>query len=171
MEERRINVVKNWPKSKSICDIQVFLNFANFYCHFIQGFGRIAPPLTLMLKISPTQISATQKLMDLVNEFGDCGENKRRKTSALMKGPTKGDYLSSNYVSHAVSNFVSNSAKNVSNYLTPDAKKTFDQLRQPFTKAPNFQHFNLEQYIQVETDASGHAIGRVLSQLTNDLGQ
>ena len=36
---------------------------------------------------------------------------------------------------------------------------------------PILQYFDLEQYIQVETDASGHAIGGVLSQLTNDLGQ
>ena len=34
-EEQRINNVKNWPKPKSICDIQVFLSFANFYCCFI----------------------------------------------------------------------------------------------------------------------------------------
>ena len=36
---------------------------------------------------------------------------------------------------------------------------------------PIFQHFDPKQYIQVKTDASGHAIDRMLSQLTNDLGQ
>ena len=99
--------------------------------------------------------------MNLVDEFGggDRGENKAR-TPASTKGPTGADYLSSDHVSHAVSN-----------YLTPDAKKAFDQLRQAFTKAPILQHFDPEQYIRVETDASGHAIGGVLSQLTNDLGQ
>ena len=35
MEEERIDVVKNWPEPKSICNIQVFLVFANFYCCFI----------------------------------------------------------------------------------------------------------------------------------------
>ena len=99
--------------------------------------------------------------MNLVNEFGgsDRGKNEAR-TSASTKGPTKADYQSSDYVSHAVSN-----------YLTPDAKKAFDQLRQAFTEAPILQHFDPEQYIQVETDASGHAIGGMLSQLTNDLGR
>ena len=69
--------------------------------------------------------------MDLVDEFGegDRNENEAKKASASTKRPIGADYLSSNHVSHAVSNFVSNSAKNVSNYLTPDAKKAFDQLR------------------------------------------
>ena len=35
MKEKRINIMKNWPEPKSICDIQVFLGFANFYCCFI----------------------------------------------------------------------------------------------------------------------------------------
>ena len=99
--------------------------------------------------------------MNLVDEFGgdDCGKNKA-KTSASTKGPNRADYLFSDHVSHAVGN-----------YLTPDAKNTFDQLRQAFTKAPILQHFDSEQYIQVETDVSRHTIGGVLSQLTNDLGQ
>ena len=99
--------------------------------------------------------------MNLVDEFGggDRGENEAR-APASTKEPTGADYPSSDHVSHAVSN-----------YLTPDAKKAFDQLRQAFTKAPILQHFDLEQYIRVETDAFGHAIGGVLSQLTNNLGQ
>ena len=110
--------------------------------------------------------------MNLVYEFGrgNCSENTA-KTSALTKGPTGADYPSSNHISHAVSNFVSNSAKKVSNYLTPDAKRAFDQLRQAFTKVPILQHFDPEQYIRVEIDVSGHIIGKLLSQLSNDLGQ
>ena len=78
-----------------------------------------------------------QKLMNLVDEFGegDYGENEVR-TSTSTKGPTRADYLSSNHVSHAVCNFVSNSVKEVSNYLTPDVKTGFDQLRQAFNEAP-----------------------------------
>ena len=103
--------------------------------------------------------------MDVVDEFGrsDYNENKMRKTSTSTKEPTKADYLSFDHISYAVNNFVSNSAKNVSNYLTPDAQKAIDQLRQTFTKAPILQHFDPEQYIRVETDASGHAISGVLS--------
>ena len=50
MEAERIKVVKDWLEPKSVCNIQVFLGFANFYWRFIQGFSKIAAPLTSMLK-------------------------------------------------------------------------------------------------------------------------
>ena len=53
-------------------------------------------------------------------------------------------------------------------YLTPDAKRAFTQLRQAFTEAPIPRHFDPECHIRIETDASGYAIGGVLSQLTLD---
>ena len=48
-------------------------------------------------------------------------------------------------------------------YLTPDAKRAFTQLRQAFTEAPILRHFDPECHIRIETDASGYAIGGVLS--------
>ena len=57
-------------------------------------------------------------------------------------------------------------------YLILGAKLPFIQLRQAFTKAPIVWHFDSEYHIRIETDTSGYAIGRVLSQLTSDnLGQ
>ena len=173
IEEKRIDVVKNWPEPKSIYNIQVFLNFAGFYCCFIQTLSRIAASLTSMLKIGPIPTLPMPNLMDLVDEFdgGNRDENKARKTSALTKRPTGADYPSSDHVNHVISNFVRNFAKNVSNYLTSDTKRVFNQLYQAFTEAPIFKHFDLEQYIRVKIDASGYAIDGVLSQLSNDLGQ
>ena len=144
MEETKIDAVKNGPEPKSIYDIQVFLGFANSYRRFIQDFSKITAPFTSVLRMSLTP--TTQKSMNFVDEFGegDCGENGARRTSTSTKGPTGKDYLSSDYVSHAVSNIVSNSSKNVSNYLTPDIKRAFDQLRQVFTEAPILQHFDPE---------------------------
>ena len=105
----------------------------------------------------------------MVDEFGkgDCGENKARRASALTKEPIGADHSSANYISYTVNN----SAKNISNYLTLDAKKAFDQLCQAFTEAPILQHFDSKQYIRIKTDAFGHAIDEVLNQLTNNLSQ
>ena len=50
MEVKRINIMKDWPKFKSICNIQVFLDFANFYQQFIKSLNRIVAPLTSILK-------------------------------------------------------------------------------------------------------------------------
>ena len=44
-------VVKDWLELKSVYNIQVFLEFANFYWQFIQGFSKIVALLTSMLKI------------------------------------------------------------------------------------------------------------------------
>ena len=52
MQAERIEVMKDWPEPKSVYNIQVFLGFANFYRRFIQGFSRIAAPLTSMLKMT-----------------------------------------------------------------------------------------------------------------------
>ena len=54
------------------------------------------------------------------------------------------------------------------NFLTPNAKKTFNYLRLAFIKAPILWHFDLESHIWIETDASSYAIARVLTQLNLD---
>ena len=53
-------------------------------------------------------------------------------------------------------------------FLTPRAKLAFTKLRQAIFKAPILYHFDPEHHIRIETDASGYAIGGVLSQLTLD---
>lgn len=50
IKEKKIEVVKAWPKPKSLKDIQVFLRFANFYQHFISSFSKTVILLTLILK-------------------------------------------------------------------------------------------------------------------------
>ena len=55
-----------------------------------------------------------------------------------------------------------------SDFLTPGAKLAFTELRQAFLKAPILHHFDPERHIWIETDASGYAIGGILSQLTSE---
>ncbi len=50
IEEKRIKTIRDWSELQSVHDIQIFLGFANFYRQFIQGFRRVATPLTSMLK-------------------------------------------------------------------------------------------------------------------------
>ena len=63
---------------------------------------------------------------------------------------------------------LSNSKKTELGFLIPKARRVFTKLRQAFIKALILYHFNPERYIQVETNASGYAIGGVFSQLTLD---
>lgn len=73
-------------------DIQVFLGFGNFYRQFIQGFSKIAAPLTSMLRITATLSSpkssskATEKAREEAgNKFGDGIEIGRVKLTKAKK--------------------------------------------------------------------------------------
>ena len=35
----------NWPQPHNWKEVQSFLGFTNFYCHFVEGFSNIAHPL------------------------------------------------------------------------------------------------------------------------------
>ena len=45
MEETKVKVVLDWPVPKSVKDIKKFLELANYYQRFIEGFAKIARPL------------------------------------------------------------------------------------------------------------------------------
>ena len=152
MEDKRIEVVRNWLKPKLVRDIQVFIGFANFYRRFIQSFNKIAAPLTSMLKTTGSSDSS-QKNDDneVVGGDGDRNFSKSKKSKNGKSGVQ-----------------IRLGAIEKPTFLTSDTKEAFNQLKQAFTKAPILQYFDLECHIRIETDASGYAIGRVLSQLTSD---
>lgn len=53
-------------------------------------------------------------------------------------------------------------------FSTAKAAEAFDTLKQSFVTAAVLRHFDVERPIRVETDASGHAIGGILSQRNNE---
>lgn len=52
IKDKIIKIMKNLPKPKSVEDIQLFLDVANFYQQFINNFSRIARLFILILDIS-----------------------------------------------------------------------------------------------------------------------
>ena len=159
MEDEQIEAVKNWPESTLVRDIQVFIGFANFYRRFIRGFSRIAAPLTFLLKTTGSSNLALKAFRADDDEvFGDSG-GRANKTVVNLSKNNKSRNLT--YVPNI-------RATEESNFLTPDTKKAFNYLRLAFIKALILRHFDLESHIRIETDASGYAIGEVLSQLDLD---
>ena len=150
MEDKRIETVRNWPEPKSVRDIWVFLGFANFYQCFIQGFSKIAGPLTSMLKTTRSAKNLSS-LMAEHAEVGSISGGGDREDETVERSP-----------------LTSKNLNRASNYLTPEAKRAFTQLMQAFTKALILRHFDPECHIRIETNASGYAIGGVLRQLTLD---
>ena len=152
MEEERIDAVKAWPEPKSIRDIQRFIGFANFYRRFIQSFSKIAAPLTSMLKTNLLPAGTLPvTAVDDSEVVGSSGGNEGKSAKSDFTKPVRGAEEPS--------------------FLTPDARRAFTQLRQAFTEAPILRHFNPERHIRIKTDASGYAIGGVLSQMTSETGQ
>src|SRR6266481_6443661 len=45
MESNKVQIIQDWPGPQKVKDIQSFLRFANFYCHFIHEYSQIAVPL------------------------------------------------------------------------------------------------------------------------------
>ena len=169
MEDERIEAVKQWPESQSVRDIQVFLGFANFYRRFIQGFSRIAAPLTSMLKTSGSTEPSTRPGEGVVGVGGDSRAGRDGiDGSGIDDVEVDGGEIEVDEVGKK-GRKTSKSQKMVgSDFLTPGAKLAFTELRQAFLKAPILHHFDPERHIRIETDASGYAIGGVLSQLTSD---
>ena len=85
-------------------------------------------------------------------------KSKSKKTSKSRNSAKSGKKLSKSGNS---TNF--DAMEDVSKFPTPDARTTFNRLRLAFTEAPILRHFDSECHIRIETDASGYAIGGVLS--------
>ena len=45
-----MKVVLDWPVSKSVKDVQKFLELANYYRRFVEGFAKIARPLYKLIR-------------------------------------------------------------------------------------------------------------------------
>ena len=133
----------------------MFIGFANFYQRFIRGINRIAALLISMLKIT-----GLFKKLALKTFKADNNEVVDRDGSRVNKTVRNS--------SRKFTRMLNIGVIGEPNFLISDAKKTFNHLRLVFIKAPIFQYFDLKSHIQIETDASSYAIGKVLSQLNLD---
>ena len=154
MEDKRIKAVKNWPKPNFVYDIQIFLSFANFYQYFIQSFGKIAGPLTLMLKIlSLTGSWTMSQLINAVDEYeiddNKSGGNETNLSNlSPLKKSTRTGYLTFGGAKRGGGNTKKGvEAAKSSYYLILAAKKAFNHLQHAFIQTPIFQHFDPKRHI------------------------
>ena len=151
IEDEKIEAVKNWPKPKSVQDIQVFIDFAYFYRRFIRAFSSIAAPLTSILKttglsnLAPRELKANK----VVRSSGKANDRNLSKSKNLKNAKSR------------IQTCIGATREPI--FLTLGTREIFNQLRQAFIEAPILQHFDLEYYIQIETNALGYTIGEVLS--------
>lgn len=118
----------------SIYEIYIFISFANFYEHFIQGFSRIPTTFTLILKITELLDSILRIVRIKDNIVVGNSSNRVDKTvKNLSKFKKLKNIKSKVYILiGAIIVFLN---------LTCNAKKTFNLLKQGFIKVKILQHF------------------------------
>ena len=52
VDPSKIKAVKNWPRLASVFEVRSFLGLAGYYRRFVEGFSKIAVPLTALTKKS-----------------------------------------------------------------------------------------------------------------------
>ena len=106
IEDERIEAVRNWPESKWVRDIQVFLSFANFYWCFIQGFSKIAKLLTSIIRTTRSAKNLSLLVVEDAEVSSISGGNFEDET--VKRSPLK-----------------SKNSNGAMGYLIPNAKQAF----------------------------------------------
>ncbi|KAI2663045.1 Transposon Tf2-6 polyprotein [Labeo rohita] len=82
MDDSKVNAVRDWPRPKTLKELQRFLGFSNFYRRFIRNFSTIAGPLTSMVKKGSIRLSWSPEAVHAFNDL------RLRFTSApILKHP------------------------------------------------------------------------------------
>ncbi|KAL0204491.1 hypothetical protein M9458_002509, partial [Cirrhinus mrigala] len=69
MDESKVNAVRNWPRPKTLKELQRFLGFSNFYRRFIRNFSTVAAPLSSMIKQGNTRLTWTPSAAQAYDEL------------------------------------------------------------------------------------------------------
>uniref|UniRef100_A0A6N2LYN7 Reverse transcriptase n=1 Tax=Salix viminalis TaxID=40686 RepID=A0A6N2LYN7_SALVM len=50
VDPRKVEAIQNWPTLKNVTEVRSFLGLASYYRRFVEGFSKIAKPLTNLMK-------------------------------------------------------------------------------------------------------------------------
>ncbi len=71
MDEHKVKAVVNWPRPRTLKELQRFLGFAKFYRRFIRNFSSVAAPITSLTKRSTSQLSWSTEARQAFQELKD----------------------------------------------------------------------------------------------------
>lgn len=69
MDEGKVAAEQNWPTPATIKELQRFLEFTNFYRHFIKNLSAITSPSNSLLKNRPKILSWNSTAAQAMNTF------------------------------------------------------------------------------------------------------
>ncbi|KAL0150390.1 hypothetical protein M9458_054207 [Cirrhinus mrigala] len=82
MDDSKVKAVREWPRPKTLKELQRFLGFSNFYHRFIRNFSTVAAPLTSMVKKGKTHLTWST---DAVQDFHEL--RHRFTTAPILRHP------------------------------------------------------------------------------------
>ncbi|KAL0195064.1 hypothetical protein M9458_008636, partial [Cirrhinus mrigala] len=82
MDDSKVNAVRDWPRPKTLKELQRFLGFSNFYRRFIRNFSTVAAPLTSMVKRGKVRLTCSP---DAVQAFHELWQ--RFTTAPILRHP------------------------------------------------------------------------------------
>nr|GFA35658.1 putative reverse transcriptase domain-containing protein [Tanacetum cinerariifolium] len=50
MDPAKVEAITKWPRPTSVTEVRSFLGLAGYYCRFVEGFLRLALPLTKLMR-------------------------------------------------------------------------------------------------------------------------
>ena len=137
VNEKLVEKVKNFPRPKSVTELRGFLGLASYYRRFIKDFAKVAKPLNELLKGSRKKKSKWKKKQNICEI---CNEKGHYEDECLEnKGKITGKW-------------------------TNKQEESFEILKEKLTNAPIIKYPNWDKEFILHTDASGFALGEVLSQ-------
>ena len=104
----------------------MFIGFANFYQCFIQGFNKIAAPLTFLLKTIKSSNELAPKVFKADGNEVVC-DSSGRVNETVMNLPKNNKSRNSTCMPNI-------RATGEPNFLTPNAKKAFNHLQLALSK-------------------------------------
>jgi hypothetical protein len=72
MAQDKVQCIRDWERLKSVSDVQSFIGFAYFYRRFIEGFSKIAKPLSDSTNGTPEDWKWTEDLMESFEKLKHC---------------------------------------------------------------------------------------------------
>jgi len=82
MDDSKVRAVLEWPRPRTLKELQRFLGFANFYRRFIRNFSGIAAPLTSMTKRQSTRLTWSNEAIQAFQEL-----KERFTTAPILRHP------------------------------------------------------------------------------------
>jgi len=128
MDPKKLAGITDWPEPKTLCQVQSFLGFGNFYQQFIKSYSTLAKPLTnLTKKDQPFKWSS-----ECQNAFDQLKEHFLSAPVLRMPNPEQPFFLETDASAYATGSVLMQKDKNRNLHPCGYLSQTFNATEQNY---------------------------------------